>query len=118
MFDIRGSTYNHLLQFINSDTLALDDLNILETTQNVVLHFESSSEVEFRTFLDLERVILQSLESIRSRELKRGWRTTFRVHLEGKDDAVTRVAWVTEILSTTTKSERFLVALKRFIFSI
>jgi hypothetical protein len=104
-------TYQHFLVLGNSNTLSLDDLHIVETTEDLVLHLELGRHGELNPLLDLERVVLQGLLRAGGSEVNRDRRTAFRVHRQGQDDALARVVRVRDALATTSKSQGFLITL-------
>ena len=51
---------NHFRVLGDLDALALDDLDVVETAQNLVLDLELGAHCELGALLNLERLILQS----------------------------------------------------------
>jgi len=60
---------NHLLVLANSDTLALDGLDVFETRENFVVDGEKDLHLVFGAFLDGERVLAEGIEGARLCEI-------------------------------------------------
>ena len=75
-----STTYQHLLILANPYALALDDLQVLETAQNIVLDLEDNLDPERRAFFDSEGLVFQRLKRTRGREIDHHILTSF--HLE------------------------------------
>lgn len=88
------SAYNHLLVLADSDTLSLDDLNVVKTRQDFMLDLESGCHAELDTLLDLEWLVLECSLRTLGREINGDRRTTFGVHGQGDDDAVAGIVGV------------------------
>lgn len=80
-------TYNHLTILRHLDTLALDNLNIVQAAQNLVLNLESGRHGELGALLDLERLVLEGGLGAGGRKVDRHSWTAGRVHGEAVDDA-------------------------------
>ena len=59
---IRWKAADHLFVLSNSDTFALQDLNVLESRENLVLDNEDSLHLIPTAFLDCEWLVLESFE--------------------------------------------------------
>lgn len=57
-----GKAAQHLLILAHTDTLALDNLQVLETTQDVVVDLEDDLDVELGTLLDSEWLFLEGVD--------------------------------------------------------
>lgn len=87
IYSVNFETYNHLTILRHLDTLALDNLNIVQAAQNLVLHLESGRHGELGALLDLEGLVLEGRLGAGGRKVDRyGW-TAGRVHGEAVDDA-------------------------------
>lgn len=71
------STHQHLLILGNSHTLPLHNLQILQPTQNLMLHDERSLDTEHGSLLDLEGFVFQGLDSTGFGEVDFDVRATF-----------------------------------------
>jgi hypothetical protein len=73
------------------NTLALDNLDVVQTRQNLMLDLELRCHAELGTLLDLERLVLESGFRAFFGEINGdGW-AAFGVHGQGEDDTVTRI---------------------------
>jgi hypothetical protein len=59
----------HFLVLANTDTLALDGLDILEATEHIVVDLENNLDVELGTLLDGEGLVLEAVHSTGGRQL-------------------------------------------------
>jgi hypothetical protein len=59
----------HFLVLANTDTLALDDLDVLEATEDIVVDLEDNLDVELGTLLDGEGLVLEAVHSTGGRQL-------------------------------------------------
>ena len=91
MHGAEEATYQHLLVLRNTDALSSDDLDILETTEDLMLYLKLSAHGKLNSFLDLERVILEDFLGSGSGEVNGDRRAAWRIHCQGQDDAR---AWV------------------------
>jgi len=105
------TAYQHLLVLGDTDTLSLNDLDIVETTEDLMLHLELGTHGKLGTLLDLERLILEGLFRSRSGKVNGDRRPACRVHCQGQDDALAWVIGVRDALSTAAESEGFFVPL-------
>ena len=112
---LRDETYNHLGVLGNSDSLALDNLDVMETTQNLMLNLELGANGELGTLLDLERLVLKVT---RSGKVDRDGRSARRVHAELKDNANSRIVGVRDGGAAAAETERFLVSLEGLVASV
>jgi hypothetical protein len=80
-------TYNHLLVLANANTLSLDDLDILQTTENIMLDLELGRHPEPGAFLDLERMVFEGQLGALGGEVNGDRWAAFAVHCQGQDDA-------------------------------
>ena len=96
-----GKTYNHLALLANLDALALDNLDVVQTTENLVLDLEGSNHGELSTLLDLERLVLEGDLASRGGEVD-GYGVSLRgFHSKGVDNADSGVVGVGQILATS-----------------
>ena len=118
-YHLAGGTYDHLVGLATRDTdaMALDDLNIVQTTQDLMLDFEFGAHREVGTFLDLEGLLLQVLQSSRLRKVDDDRLAAGRFHRQGKDNAYARVIGIRQVLAVA-QAERSLVALEGLIVLI
>lgn len=97
-------THNHLLVLANSDTLALNDLDVVQTAKNLVLNLELGRHGEFHTFLDFEWLVLQRCLGAFLAKVDGHWRSSLTVHGQGEDDADSWIRWVGNIFAFSTKT--------------
>lgn len=71
---------NHLRVLGDSDTLSLDDLDVVKTAENLVLDLELGAHGELGTLLDVERLVLEGGLASGGREIDGDGRATRRVH--------------------------------------
>lgn len=64
-----GIATQHLLILANTDTLALDHLQVLETTQHLMVDLEDHLDVELGTLLDGEGLVLESVDGSRGGQI-------------------------------------------------
>ena len=62
-------TYDHLRVLAHSDALSLDNLHIVQPTQDLVLDLERSNHGKLGTFLDLEGLVLERVLTARLLEV-------------------------------------------------
>lgn len=93
-FENLEETYNHFLILANTNTLALDDLDVVQSRQNLVLDLELRRHAELGALLDFERLVLESgFRTLFGQVDGDGW-AAFRVHGQREDDAVAWIIWV------------------------
>jgi hypothetical protein len=73
------------------NTFALDNLDVVQTRQNLMLDLELRCHAELGTLLDLERLVLESGFRAFCGEINGDWWAAFGVHGQGEDDTVARV---------------------------
>jgi len=112
-----GKTYNHLGILANPDTLALHNLDVVETAENLVLDLESSDHGELGTLLDLEGLILEGELAAGLGQIDSDGIAAGALHGQGEDDAYSRIVGIGEVLAAT-ETERFLVFLEGFVVGI
>lgn len=106
----KRTAYNHLAVLGHLDTLTLDNLHIVQTAEDLVLHLEGGRHGELGALLDLVGLVLERVFGARSTKVDGdGW-AAGRVHGERVDDAHTRVAGVAEVIAAR-QAERLLVTL-------
>lgn len=108
---------NHLRVLGDSDTLSLDNLNVVKTTENLMLDLELGAHGELSTLLDVEGLVLEGGLASRGREIDGDGRTTGGVHGQGENDADSGVVGVRDI-GTAAETEGLLVSLERLIAGI
>ena len=108
---------NHLRILGDSDTLSLDNLNVVKTAENLMLDLELGAHGELGTLLDVEGLVLEGGLASRGRESDGDGRTTRGVHGQGENDAVSGVVGVRDI-GTAAETEGLLVSLERLIAGI
>lgn len=59
----------HLLVLADTDTLALNGLDVLEATENIVVDLENDLDVELGTLLDGEGLVLEAVDGLGARQL-------------------------------------------------
>jgi hypothetical protein len=108
--------YNHLIRLAarNTDALPLDDLDVVQTAENLVLDPELGAHGEGGALLDLEGVLLEVVGAARGREVDHNRGAARRLHGERLDDADTGIVGVRQVVAAA-QAERFLVALERLI---
>lgn len=65
----RVLSYNHLGILGHADALALDDLNVVQATEDLVLNFEFSAHGELGALLDLEWLVFEAIFASRSGQI-------------------------------------------------
>ena len=108
---------NHLRVLGDSDTLSLDNLNVVKTAENLMLDLEFGAHGELGTLLDVEGLVLEGGLASRGREIDGDGRTTGGVHGQGENDADSGVVGVRDI-GTAAETEGLLVSLERLIAGI
>ena len=111
------ATYQHFAILANLDTLTLDDLDILQTTENLVLNLERDDHRELRALFDLEWLVLKCSLTARLREVDRDGVAARRLHGQGMDDADAGVVGVRKVFAAA-EAEGLLVALEGLIIRI
>lgn len=109
--------YNHLRVLGDADALALDDLDVVEATQDLMLDLELGAHGKLGTLLDLEGLVLEGGLAAGLREVDGDGTATGRVHSEGEDDADAGVRGVREVLAAA-EAEGLLVALEGLVAGI
>lgn len=112
------TTYKHLLVLGNTNALPLNNLHIVQSTQNLVLDAELRLHGELGSLLDAEGVVLEGLQSTGSGEVNADGIAARGVHGEREDDALARVAWVGEVLPAAAETEGLLVAPEGFVVGV
>jgi hypothetical protein len=64
-----SQTYKHLLILANPNTLALDNLEVLEAAQNIVVDLKGNLNTKVGALLDCEGLVLQLVERARGRDI-------------------------------------------------
>lgn len=108
---------NHLGVLGDSDTLSLDDLDVVKTAENLVLDLELGAHGELGTLLDVERLILEGGLASGGREIDGDGRAARRVHGQGENNADSGVVGVGDV-STTAETKGLLVSLERLITGV
>jgi hypothetical protein len=108
---------NHLRVLRDSDTLSLDDLDVVKTAKNLMLDLELGAHGELGTLLDVERLVLKGGLAAGGREIDGDGRTAGRVHGQGEDNAHSGVVGVGDV-GTTAETEGLLVSLERLIAGV
>ena len=83
--------HDHLLVLSNPDTLSLDDLDILEPTENVVLNHKIGFHAKFCPFFDGERFAFQRFQAPWSSEINGDVWASLDFECEGLNDTATLV---------------------------
>ena len=84
-------THNHLLILGDLDPFPFGNLQILQTTQHVVLHDEIGLHAELGALLDSEGFRFQSFDGTRSGQIDGDVGTAFNFEGEGSNDAAALV---------------------------
>lgn len=108
---------DHLRVFGDLDALAFDDLDVVQTAQDLVLNLELGAHGELGALLDLEGLVLQGSLAAGGRQVDGLGVATGRVHGEGQDDADARVVGVRDV-GAGTQAERLLVALEGLVVGV
>lgn len=108
---------DHLGVLGDLDTLALDNLNVVQTGQNFVLDLELGAHGELGTLLDLEGLIFEGGLGACGGEVDSDGVSAGRVHGQGKNDAHSRVVGIRDV-GTATKAEGLLVSLEGLIAGV
>lgn len=109
--------YNHLRVLGDLDTLALDDLDVVQTTQYLMLDLELGAHGELGAFLDFKGLVLEALLASRRGQVNRDGVAAGRVEGQSKDDADSGIVGVGNIFAAA-QAEGLLVPLERFIAGI
>ncbi len=115
---LEEKTYDHFTVLANPDSLALHDLDVLQTAEDLVLDLESGPHGELGSLLDLERVVLEGGLATGGREVDRHGRPAGSLHGQGEDDADARIALIREVPAATAEAERLLVSLEGLIAGV
>ena len=94
----RGVEYHHLLHLV-ADTHACDLLQVLQTSQDLVLDLELCLHAECSTLLDGERLLLEGLEGARRLEVDDDVGAALNFETERVDDAFAGVVGVRDVLA-------------------
>ena len=108
---------NHLRVLGDLDTLSLDNLDVVQTRENLMLHLELGAHGKLGTLLDLEGLVLQRVLAALLRKVDGDGVTAGGLHGQGLDDADTLIVRVRKILSSR-QTERLLVPLQGLIVGI
>ena len=108
---------DHLLVLADSDTLSLDNLDVLKAREDLVLDLELGDHGELSSLLDLEWLVLQGRLRSFSREVDGHWWAAGSLQGEGENDALAWIIWIGDGWSGG-KAKGGLVALKRLIVGI
>jgi hypothetical protein len=92
---VLGRTYQHLFIFSQLDSLALDNMDVFQSTQHLVVHLESNLGVELGPLFDCEGLVLQFLESLGATQVEGDIWFTGSLDGERFDDAFAGVFRVT-----------------------
>jgi hypothetical protein len=110
-------TYNHLRVFGDANALSLNNLDIMQTAQNLVLHLERGAHRKFGTFLDGKGLVLERGFATGCREVDcDGW-AAGRVHGQRENDADAGVVGVGDVFAAA-EAEGFLVSLEGFVAGV
>lgn len=113
-----GESYNHLGILGYADTLALDNLDVVQTAKDLMLDPELGAHGKLGALLDLEGGVLESGLAAGLGEVELDWRAAGRIHGEGLDDADAGVRRVGEVRAATAEAEGLLVALEGLVAGI
>lgn len=111
------STHQHLGVLGDLDALALDDLDVVQATENLMLDLELGAHGELGALLDLEGLVLEGALAAGAREVDGDGVAARRVHGEGEDDAHARVAGIRDC-GAAAETERLLVTLEGLVARI
>lgn len=114
---VRSIRTNHLLVLADSDTLSLDNLDVLKARENLMLDHELGDHGELSSLLDLEWLVLQGGFGSLGGEVNGHWWAAGSLQGEGENDALAWIIWVGDGWSGG-KTKGGLVALKRLIVGI
>ena len=110
-------THNHLRVLGDPDALSLNDLNVVETAEDLVLDLELGAHGELGSLLDCEGLVLEGVLAAGSGEVNGDGVAAGRVHGQGQDDADSGVVGVRDV-GATTETEGLLVSLQGLIASV
>lgn len=105
--------YHHLLQLV-TDAHAGDLLQVLEASQDLVLHLELGLHAETSALLDGEGLLLELLEGAGSAQVDDDVLTALDLEAQGEDDAFARVVGVRDVLALA-QAQRGLPLLQRLV---
>lgn len=109
---------NHLLILAHANAFALDNLDVLQATQDLVLHLELGRHVELGALLNLERLLLQRSFGALLGQVDGDRRSALGLHGEGEDDAVSRVVGVGDRGAPRGETQGGFVSLQGLVFGI
>lgn len=78
----------HFLVLADADTLALDDLDVLEATEHIMVDLEDNLDVELGTLLDGEGLVLEAVDGAGGGQVDHDVGTTLGDQGERLDDAL------------------------------
>lgn len=90
----RGRTHQHLLILANTNPLPLNNLEILQTAEDLMLDLEYGLDAEIGPLLDRERLVLQPVERARSGQVDDDIIAALDLQCQRLDDAFSRVVRV------------------------
>lgn len=110
-------TYEHLLILGDCDTLALNHMNIFQTTQHIAVHLKDNLGEKLGSLLDCEWFILESLKSVGTRQVESDIGLSGCLNGERLDDACPWVVGVADGF-TGVQAEGCLPSVERFVVLI
>ena len=110
-------TNNHLGILGDLDSLALDNLNVVQAAKDLVLDLELGDHGELGVLLDLEGAVLEGGLAAGSRQVDSNGRAAGGLHGQREDDADSGVLGVGDV-GAATKTKGLLVSLQRLIAGI
>jgi hypothetical protein len=111
-------TYNHLLIFPDSQSLSLDNLEVLQPTKDIMLYLESSLHAKVSALFDGKWFGLQGPKRAIRTQVNCYIRATFDLQSERQDYAATGIGWVYWKGGGVTDAERGLPSVKRFVILV
>jgi hypothetical protein len=97
---------------------ALDDLDVLETRENLMLDAEGSLHTEFNALLDGEGILLEVFHSIGLGQVNDDVWASLDLETERGDDDGAGIVGVSEAVTTTTEAQRLFPLAKRLVILI
>jgi hypothetical protein len=109
--------YNHLRVLGHSDTLSLDNLDVVKSAENLMLDLELGHHGKLGVLLDPEGLVLEGVLATGCREVDGHRIAAGGLHGQGEDDADAGVAGIGQVIAAA-ETEGLLVALERLIAGV
>lgn len=114
---ISRKPYNHLRVLGDLNALPLDDLDVVQTAEDLVLDLELGAHGELGALLDLEGLVLEGRLAAGGGEVDGDGVAAGGVHGQGQDDADAGVVGIRDV-GAAAETEGLLVPLERLIAGI